>query len=127
MYEYLNTEVADSRYALAAHYLAPCSHIVEVGGHRLRHFMSPFSLWSIDPVPVTGHSPNAQMLNVPVSHFNFDIIPRNVHHSNGLCLLGLELYDGEHGVGRGEASIQHVASNVDRFDIMVVEYRPLQG
>ena len=124
MYKYLHTEVADSRYALAAHYLSSCSHIIEIGGHRLHHFMSPFSLWSVDPVPVTGYQANVHMLNMPVCDFDFANIPRNVRHSNGLCLLGLELYDGEHGVGRGEASIQKIANNVDRFDMIVVEYMP---
>ena len=125
MYEYLSTEVADSRYVLAAHYLAPCTHIVEVGGHRLHHFMNhQFAMWSVDPVPVTGYQSNVRMLNIPVCDFDFANIPRNAHHSNGLCLLGLELYDGEHGIGRGEASIQKVANNVDRFDMIVVEYMP---
>jgi hypothetical protein len=124
-YEYLSTDVADSRYVLAAHYLASCTHIVEVGGHRLHHFMDHhLSMWSIDPVGVTEHHPHVRMLDMPVCNFDFDTIPFSECQKTGLCLLGLGLYDGEHGVGRGEASIQNVADNVARFDMVVVEFMP---
>ena len=127
-YSHLQTDIADTRYVMAAHFLEPCQHIVEVGGNRIRHFMrdehprdrNPRHFWSIDPSAEAEHWERARTYNMPVTAFNFGNALR-LKKQNGLCLLGLEMYD-ENEDDDEISSIQHVCENAGHFDRVVIEF-----
>lgn len=128
-YSHLATEALDSRYALAAHYLAPCGQIVEVGGARLHTFMDstvPGSVrnrffYSIDPTANSEYWHQVMTYRMPISAFNFRNIPNRGIDPRGLCILGLELHDEEFGDG-GAESIGNICEAMALFDYVVVEY-----
>ena len=121
-YSHLSTEVADTRYALAAHFLKGCSHIVEVGGHRLHDFLPGPTFFNVDPLaPQDEYWHKCFTYKTQVTSLNFENLLRSGWR-NGLCCLGLEMYDEEYGEGIGLGSAHHLCTNMDRFDVLVLEY-----
>ena len=131
-YPHLQTKAADSRYALAAHYLEPCDVIYEVGGSRLHDFISPHFHTSIIQVdPAADHEdmePCVVMHTVPVCDFDFSVTTEGCGDDGdqwkGLCLLGLELHDRQYGDG-GPESMAKLCSAIGDFDVIVVDFVPM--
>ena len=125
-YSHLSTPAAASRYAMAAYYLSGCTNVVEVGGCNLHTFMSsPDTVfWNIDPTAETLETEWIKTVGVGAKDFDFNWIPRRVknHERNGIALLGLEMYDGEFGVGSGVESAEAVGNALVNFDVAVIEF-----
>lgn len=128
MYEHLDTEIANTRYVLAAHFLRDCNLVLEVGGSSLHHHLIPShtrAIWCVDPLAPQGYWNHVTNFRMPVHCFTFNGIP-NEHDRYaryGMCLLGLELFDdGFAGGGDGELSTQAVVDHIHRFDTVVFDY-----
>ncbi len=128
-YSHLQTPIADTRYVMAAHYLEPCEHIIEVGGHRIKDFMpdehprdrNPRFFWNIDPSANAESWDQVKTYKMPVTAFSFDNTLAG-RTKNGLCLLGMEMYDEEYGHGEGMQSAQHICKSMHHFNIVVMEF-----
>jgi hypothetical protein len=126
-YSHLQTLAAESRYAMASHYLSKCSNIVEIGGDALHTYgsraKSQQKFWNIDPSTQPNDSNSlVENHNCPVYEFDFSIIPRSNVNKNGLCLLGIEMFDLEYAVGTGTRSLEKIIEHVDLFDNVVLEF-----
>lgn len=129
-YSHLSTPIADTRYLLAAHYLDVADNVVEVGGHRIGHFLPEHHprdrntrhIWCIDPsAPEPKHWEKHRVYPMPATAFNFNVLEEH-RGRKGLCLLGLEMYDEEYGVGSGMLSCERIAENLHHFDTVVIEF-----
>ena len=131
-YSHLQTPVADTRYALAAHYLKSCDYIVEIGGDRLHGILGPGSphrrYWNVDPGAKPLAFPYGITYNMPVCDFDFGLIPNEPQgvweKKYGLCILGMEMYDCVYGDGSGIKSVENIAHNMHRFDRIVMDFVP---
>ncbi len=127
-YSHLATRIADTRYVQAAWFLEPCQNIVEVGGNKLREFLQdehprdrhPRHFWCIDPTASAAQWERHRVYAMPVTGFSFNEALQD-KTGNGLCLLGMEMFDNEDAE---LTSAQHICENMNHFDIVVMEYVP---
>jgi hypothetical protein len=118
---------ASMRQVIAAHFLAGCEHVLEIGGHArpitdyLTH--SPISVTSIDPktAPYDSYLLNGRICRVRHIARKFqDVEYDRPRRSYGLVLLGYSLTPFGHHSPLGE----RLFSLVDNAKVIVLEYSP---
>jgi hypothetical protein len=136
-YGHLEIPISDTRYVQAAHFLRDCKTIVEVGGSRLHKFMGR-GIWrqfyNIDPFIESSN--DMAVRNYAAVHnyaavrnyakaihqFHFPLIVPERDEKRGLCILGMEMYDFQYGVGAGVISVAHIIESIHMFDSVILEF-----
>ncbi len=97
-YNHLLTEAAQARYVLAAHYVAGCEHILEIGGSRtpITKFVDrpPKSILVLDPKMDPFHAETLRGLPCRVDHLRTTFQAHDIAlepGTYGLVILGLSL------------------------------------